>query len=170
MGQCHQEAGKVTLNLTETTHSWDKTKGWITYDPSERSVEIKPDANGNWTTTQPLQAYYVAYNPDGSIHTAAVYTYELTEAPVNGTMPVYSFSENWPKEVGDVLELNSAGEPIKAKDAFRFSSTTPMGFMQTIADASATIQNLPKGKLEIEKKWAPEVANGNQPNPHQIKK
>ena len=161
---------KVTLNLTETTHLWDKTKGWITYDPSERSVEIMPDANGNWTTTQPLQAYYVAYNPDGSIYTAAVYTYELTEAPVNGTMPVYSFSENWPKEVGDVLELNSAGEPIKAKDAFRFSSTTPMGFMQTIADASATIQNLPKGKLEIEKKWAPEVANGNQPNPHQIKK
>lgn len=161
---------KVTLNLTETTHSWDKTKGWITYDPSERSVEIMPDANGNWTTTQPLQAYYVEYNPDGSICTAAVYTYELTEAPVNGTMPVYSFSENWPKEVGDVLELNSAGEPIKAKDAFRFSSTTPMGFMQTIADASATIQNLPKGKLEIEKKWAPEVANGNQQNPHQIKK
>ena len=162
---------KVTLNLTETTHSWDKTKGWITYDPSERSVEIKPDANGNWTTTQPLQAYHVVYNPDGSIYTAAVYTYELTEAPVNGTMPVYSFSENWPKEVGDVLELNSAGEPIKAKDAFKASSSQMEGsFLVTIADASATIQNLPKGKLEIEKKWAPEVANGNQQNPHQIKK
>ena len=162
---------KVTLNLTETTHSWDKTKGWITYDPSERSVEIMPDANGNWTTTQPLQAYYVEYNPDGSIYTAAVYTYELTEAPVNGTMPVYSFSENWPKEVGDVLELNSAGEPIKAKDAFKASSSQMEGsFLVTIADASATIQNLPKGKLEIEKKWAPEVANGNQQNPHQIKK
>lgn len=162
---------KVTLNLTETTHSWDKTKGWITYDPSERSVEIMPDANGNWTTTQPLQAYYVEYNPDGSIYRAAVYTYELTEAPVNGTMPVYSFSENWPKEVGDVLELNSAGEPIKAKDAFKASSSQMEGsFLVTIADASATIQNLPKGKLEIEKKWAPEVANGNQQNPHQIKK
>ena len=166
----NEKPEKVTLNLTETTHSWDKTEGWITYDPSERSVEIMPDANGNWTTTQPLQAYSVEYNPDGSIHTAYVYTYELTEAPVNGTMPVYSFSENWPKEVGDVLELNSDGAPTRVKDEFRFSSTTPLGFMQTIADASATIQNLPKGKLEIEKKWAPEVANGNQQNPHQIKK
>ena len=166
----NEKPEKVTLNLTETTHSWTKEAGWITYDPNSDTVEIMPDANGNWTTTQPLEAYSVQYNPDGSIHTAYVYTYELTEAPVNGTMPVYSFSENWPKEVGDVLELNSAGEPIKAKDAFRFSSTTPMGFMQTIADASATIQNLPKGKLEIEKKWAPEVANGNQQNPHQIKK
>ena len=166
----NEKPEKVTLNLTETTHSWDKTEGWITYAPNSDTVEIMPDANGNWTTTQPLEAYSVEYNPDGSIHTAFVYTYELTEAPVNGTMPVYSFSENWPKEVGDVLELNSAGEPIKAKDAFRFSSTTPMEFMQTIADASATIQNLPKGKLEIEKKWAPEVANGNQQNPHQIKK
>lgn len=161
---------KVTLNLTETTHSWDKTKGWITYDPNPSTVEIMPDANGNWTTTQPLEAYYVEYNPDGSIHMAYVYTYELTEAPVNGTMPVYSFSENWPKEVGDVLELNSDGAPTRVKDEFRFSSTSPLGFMQTIADASATIQNLPKGKLEIEKKWAPEVANGNQQNPHQIKK
>lgn len=162
---------KVTLNLTETTHSWTKEAGWITYDPNSDTVEIMPDANGNWTTTKTLQAYYVEYNPDGSIHTAYVYTYELTEAPVNGTMPVYSFSENWPKEVGDVLELNSAGEPIKAKDAFKASSSQMEGsFLVTIADASATIQNLPKGKLEIEKKWAPEVANGNQQNPHQIKK
>ena len=162
---------KVTLNLNVTEHSWDKTKGWITYAPNSDTVEIMPDANGNWTTTKTLQAYYVEYNPDGSIHTAYVYTYELTEAPVNGTMPVYSFSENWPKEVGDVLELNSAGEPIKAKDAFKASSSQMEGsFLVTIADASATIQNLPKGKLEIEKKWAPEVANGNQQNPHQIKK
>ena len=167
----NEKPEKVTLNLTETTHSWDKTKGWITYDPNPSTVEIMPDANGNWTTTQPLQAYDVEYNPDGSIYTAHVYTYELTEAPVNGTMPVYTFSENWPKEVGDVLELNSAGEPIKAKDAFKASSSQMEGsFLVTIADASATIQNLPKGKLEIEKKWAPEVANGNQQNPHQIKK
>lgn len=167
----NEKPEKVTLNLTETTHSWDKTKGWITYDPNPSTVEIMPDANGNWTTTYPLEAYSVEYNPDGSIHTAYVYTYELTEAPVNGTMPVYSFSENWPKEVGDVLELNSAGEPIKAKDAFKASSSQMEGsFLVTIADASATIQNLPKGKLEIEKKWAPEVANGNQQNPHQIKK
>ena len=167
----NEKPEKVTLNLTETTHSWDKTEGWITYAPNSDTVEIMPDANGNWTTTKTLQAYYVEYNPDGSIHTANVYTYELTEAPVNGTMPVYSFSENWPKEVGDVLELNSAGEPIKAKDAFKASSSQMEGsFLVTIADASATIQNLPKGKLEIEKKWAPEVANGNQQNPHQIKK
>ena len=167
----NEKPEKVTLNLTVTEHSWTKKEGWKTYDPSPSSVEIMPDANGNWTTTKTLQAYYVEYNPDGSIHTAYVYAYELTEAPVNGTMPVYSFSENWPKEVGDVLELNSAGEPIKAKDAFKASSSQMEGsFLVTIADASATIQNLPKGKLEIEKKWAPEVANGNQQNPHQIKK
>ena len=167
----NEKPEKVTLNLTETTHSWDKTKGWITYAPNPSTVEIMPDANGNWTTTQPLQAYNVEYNPDGSIYTAHVYTYELTEDPVSGTLPSYTFSANWPKEVGDVLELNSAGEPIKAKDAFKASSSQMEGsFLVTIADASATIQNLPKGKLEIEKKWAPEVANGNQQNPHQIKK
>ena len=167
----NEKPEKVTLNLTETTHSWDKTKGWITYAPNPSTVEIMPDANGNWTTTYPLEAYSVEYNPDGSIYTAHVYTYELTEDPVSGTLPSYTFSANWPKEVGDVLELNSAGEPIKAKDAFKASSSQMEGsFLVTIADASATIQNLPKGKLEIEKKWAPEVANGNQQNPHQIKK
>ena len=150
----NEKPEKVTLNLTETTHSWTKEAGWITYDPSESSVEIMPDANGNWTTTKPLQAYYVEYNPDGSIHTAYVYTYELAEAPVNGTMPVYSFSENWPKEVGDVLELNSAGEPIKAKDAFKASSSQMEGsFLVTIADASATITNVPKS-ISIVKQWA----------------
>ena len=163
---------KVTLNLNVTEHSWDKTKGWITSSPVPSTVEIMPDANGNWTTQQKEQyVYSVQYNPDGSIHTAHVYTYELAEDSVSGTLPVYSFSENWPKEVGDVLELNSAGEPTKAKDAFKASSSARDGsFLITIADASATIQNLPKGKLEIEKKWAPEVANGNQQNPHQIKK
>ena len=131
---------KVTLNLTETTHSWTKEAGWITYDPNSDTVEIMPDANGNWTTTYPLEAYSVEYNPDGSIHTAHVYTYELTEDPVSGTLPSYTFSANWPKEVGDVLELNSAGEPIKAKDAFKASSSQMEGsFLVTIADASSTL-------------------------------
>ena len=156
---------KVTLNLTETTHSWTKEAGWITYDPNSDTVEIMPDANGNWTTTQPLEAYSVQYNPDGSIHTAFVYTYELAEDPVNGTMPVYSFSENWPKEVGDVLELNSDGAPTRVKDEFRFSSTSPFGFMQTIADASATITNVQTGKLNIVKQWAEEVEYDGAQNP-----
>ena len=162
----NEKPEKVTLNLTETTHSWTKEAGWITYDPNSDTVEIMPDANGNWTTTQPLEAYSVQYNPDGSIHTAYVYTYELTEAPVNGTMPVYSFSENWPKEVGDVLELNSAGEPIKAKDAFKASSSQMEGsFLVTIADASATITNVQTGKINIEKKWAAEPAYDGAQNP-----
>ena len=162
----NEKPEKVTLNLTETTHSWDKTEGWITYDPSERSVGIMPDANGNWTTTQPLQAYYVEYNPDGSIYTAHVYTYELTEDPVSGTLPSYTFSANWPKEVGDVLELNSAGEPIKAKDAFKASSSQMEGsFLVTIADASATITNVQTGKLNIVKQWAEEVEYDGAQNP-----
>ena len=162
----NEKPEKVTLNLTETTHSWDKTKGWITYDPNPSTVEIMPDANGNWTTTQPLQAYYVEYNPDGSIHTAYVYTYELTEDPVSGTLPSYTFSANWPKEVGDVLELNSAGEPIKAKDAFKASSSQMEGsFLVTIADASATITNVQTGKINIEKKWAAEPAYDGVQNP-----
>ena len=166
----NEKPEKVTLNLTETTHSWDKTKGWITYDPNPSTVEIMPDANGNWTTTQQLQAYNVEYNPDGSIHTAYVYTYELTEAPVNGTMPVYSFSENWPKEVGDVLELNSDGAPIKAKDAFKASSSQMEGsFLVTIADASATITNVQTGKLNIVKQWAEEVEYDGAQNPLDIK-
>lgn len=167
----NEKPEKVTLNLTETTHSWTKEAGWITYDTSESSVEIKPDAkNGNWTTTKPLQAYYVEYNPDGSIYTAHVYTYELAEDPVNGTMPVYTFSENWPKEVGDVLELNSDGEPIKAKDAFKASSSTMDGsFLITIADASATITNVQTGKLNIVKQWAEEVEYDGAQNPLDIK-
>lgn len=166
----NEKPEKVTLNLTETTHSWDKTKGWITYDPNPSTVEIMPDANGNWTTTQPLQAYDVEYNPDGSIHTAHVYTYELTEDPVSGTLPSYTFSANWPKEVGDVLELNSAGEPIKAKDAFKASSSQMEGsFLVTIADASATITNVQTGKLNIVKQWAEEVEYDGAQNPLDIK-
>ena len=166
----NEKPEKVTLNLTETTHSWDKTKGWITYDPNPSTVEIMPDANGNWTTTQPLQAYYVEYNPDGSIYTAHVYTYELMEDPVSGTLPSYTFSANWPKEVGDVLELNSAGEPIKAKDAFKASSSQMEGsFLVTIADASATITNVQTGKLNIVKQWAEEVEYDGAQNPLDIK-
>ena len=167
----NEKPEKVTLNLTVTEHSWTKEAGWRTYDPSPSSVEIMPDANGNWTTTKTLQAYYVEYNPDGSIHTAYVYTYELAEDPVNGTMPVYSFSENWPKEVGDVLELNSDGEPTKAKDAFKASSSQMEGsFLITIADASATITNVQTGKINIEKKWAAEPAYDGAQNPLNIQK
>ena len=167
----NEKPEKVTLNLTVTEHSWTKEAGWRTYDPSPSSVEIMPDANGNWTTTKTLQAYYVEYNPDGSIHTAYVYTYELTEAPVNGTMPGYTFSENWPKEVGDVLELNSDGEPIKAKDAFKASSSQMEGsFLITIADASATITNVQTGKINIEKKWAAEPEYDGAQNPLGIQK
>ena len=166
----NEKPEKVTLNLTETTHSWDKTEGWITYAPNSDTVEIMPDANGNWTTTYPLEAYSVEYNPDGSIHTAYVYTYELTEDPVSGTLPSYTFSENWPKEVGDVLELNSAGEPIKAKDAFKASSSQMEGsFLVTIADASATITNVQTGKLNIVKQWAEEVEYDGAQNPLDIK-
>ena len=167
----NEKPEKVTLNLTVTEHSWTKKEGWKTYDPSPSSVEIMPDANGNWTTTKTLQAYYVEYNPDGSIHTAYVYTYELAEDPVNGTIPVYTFSENWPKEVGDVLELNSDGEPTKAKDAFKASSSQMEGsFLITIADASATITNVQTGKINIEKKWPAEPAYDGAQNPLGIQK
>ena len=162
----NEKPEKVTLNLTVTEHSWTKEAGWITYEPKPSTVEIMPDAKGNWKTTQSPQAYYVEYNPDGSIHTAYVYTYELTEAPVNGTMPGYTFSENWPKEVGDVLELNSDGEPTKAKDAFKASSSQMEGsFLITIADASATITNVQTGKINIEKKWAAEPEYDGAQNP-----
>ena len=162
---------KVTLNLTVTEHSWTKEAGWRTYEPKPSTVEIMPDANGNWTTTKTPQAYYVEYNPDGSIHTAYVYTYELAEDPVNGTMPAYTFSGNWPKEVGDVLELNSDGEPTKAKDAFKASSSQMEGsFLITIADASATITNVQTGKINIEKKWAAEPAYDGAQNPLGIQK
>lgn len=161
----NEKPEKITLNLTMTEHSWSKEKGWINDGSSTAPVEIKPDEGGKWTTTETQPVYVVNYNPDGSIHTASVYTYELTEAPVNGTMPVYSFSENWPKEVGDVLELNSDGAPTRVKDEFRFSSTSPFGFMQTIADASATITNVQTGKLNIVKQWAEEVEYDGAQNP-----
>ena len=167
----NEKPEKVTLNLTVTEHSWTKEEGWKNYDPSTSSVEIMPDAKGNWKTTQSPQAYYVEYNPDGSIHTAYVYTYELAEDPVNGTMPAYTFSENWPKEVGDVLELNSDGEPTKAKDAFKASSSQMEGsFLITIADASATITNVQTGKINIEKKWAAEPEYDGAQNPLNIQK
>ena len=161
----NEKPEKVTLNLTITMQSWSNEKGWINDGSSLASVEIKPDEGGKWTTTETQPVYVVNYNPDGSIHTAFVYTYELAEDPVNGTLPSYTFSANWPKEVGDVLELNSDAAPTKVKDEFRFSSTTPLGFMQTIADASATITNVQTGKINIEKKWAAEPAYDGAQNP-----
>ena len=165
----NEKPEKVTLNLKITMQSWSNEKGWINDGSSTAPVEIKPDEGGKWTTTETKPVYVVNYNPDGSIHTAFVYTYELAEDPVNGTMPVYSFSENWPKEVGDVLELNSDGAPTRVKDEFRFSSTSPFGFMQTIADASATITNVQTGKLNIVKQWAEEVEYDGAQNPLDIK-
>ena len=161
----NEKPEKVTLNLKITMQSWANEKGWINDGSSTAPVEIKPDEGGKWTTTETKPVYVVNYNPDGSIHTAFVYTYELAEDPVNGTMPVYSFSENWPKEVGDVLELNSDGAPTRVKDEFRVSSTSPFGFMQTIADASATITNVQTGKLNIVKQWAEEVEYDGAQNP-----
>ena len=149
----NEKPEKVTLNLKITMQSWSNEKGWINDGSSTAPVEIKPDEGGKWTTTETQPVYVVNYNPDGSIHTAFVYTYELAEDPVSGTLPSYTFSANWPKEVGDVLELNSDGAPTRVKDEFRFSSTSPLGFMQTIADASATITNVPKS-ISIVKQWA----------------
>ena len=165
----NEKPEKVTLNLKITMQSWSNEKGWINDGSSTAPVEIKPDEGGKWTTTETQPVYVVNYNPDGSIHTAFVYTYELAEDPVSGTLPSYTFSANWPKEVGDVLELNSDGAPTRVKDEFRFSSTTPLGFMQTIADASATITNVQTGKLNIVKQWAEEVEYDGAQNPLDIK-
>ena len=165
----NEKPEKVTLNLKITMQSWSNEKGWINDGSSTAPVEIKPDEGGKWTTTETQPVYVVNYNPDGSIHTAFVYTYELAEDPVSGTLPSYTFSANWPKEVGDVLELNSDGAPTRVKDEFRFSSTSPLGFMQTIADASATITNVQTGKLNIVKQWAEEVEYDGAQNPLDIK-
>lgn len=150
----------------ELTFCLIQAKKQLTFDRNDKPIKTADQqytyVTKNWTEggEEPvwefnnLPKYYFTVNENGEAQ-KKLYYYYIVEGyeTINGALNPYLYQVSY------------------TGDATLVKKTT--GAVNQPADggtANIHAKNLPKGKLEIEKKWAPEVANGNQQNPHQIKK
>ena len=150
----------------ELTFCLIQAKRRLTFDRNDKPIKTADQqytyVTKNWTEggEEPvwefnnLPKYYFTVNENGEAQ-KKLYYYYIVEGyeTINGALNPYLYQVSY------------------TGDATLVKKTT--GAVNQPADggtANIHAKNLPKGKLEIEKKWAPEVANGNQQNPHQIKK
>ena len=150
----------------ELTFCLIQAKKQLTFDRNDKPIKTDDQqytyVTKNWTEggEEPvwefnnLPKYYFTVNENGEAQ-KKLYYYYIVEGyeTINGALNPYLYQVSY------------------TGDATLVKKTT--GAVNQPADggtANIHAKNLPKGKLEIEKKWAPEVANGNQQNPHQIKK
>ena len=181
----------VTVKLIPTLHVWNGTEWVSTRMEDEKYQEsITLTAENGWKTTESLLLYRVEYNTDGTIAAGdkaekpTVCTYELVEVIADGAKytPIYSYT-SWITGPEDVFELDSKTKApirvkLKAEDGFRVDEAekdsaeadTDGGTLYTIIDTSATITNVPTGKLNIVKQWAKEVEYDGAQNPLGIQK
>ena len=297
------EGTKAKITVTRTRHVYAPDTGWTAETPTAKTIELDTTATYTalWAEWNETQSVYAQYNADGTVKSAWAYTYEVSEATIDGYFGTQHLPADFPKQPEDYftdaaltdikeiyrqpltdtlpevteknyyverfnvkvdktwarfrdrdeltfcliqakrrLTFDRNDKPIKTADqqytyvtknwteggeepVWEFNNLPKYYFTvnengeaqkkpyyyyivegyETINGAlnpylyqvsytgDATLvkkttgavnqpadggtanihaKNLPKGKLEIEKKWAPEVANGNQQNPHQIKK
>ena len=165
----------ITLTLTPIAYEWkNDTKEWVSRRLEHKKVQlVLKEENGQWKTNARLEMFYVIYKADGTIDLdefAYMAAYELDEVLVDGTASSIELAADWPKEPGDVFELDESGAPTAVKERFRFDPTPQEGtadgeLLYTITDTSATVTNVQTGKINIEKKWAEEPEFNGAQNP-----
>lgn len=80
------EGTKAKITVTRTRHVYAPDTGWTAETPTTKTIELDTTATYTalWADWNETQSVYAQYNADGTVKSAWAYTYEVSEAAIDG--------------------------------------------------------------------------------------
>ena len=97
------EGTKAKITVTRTRHVYAPDTGWTAETPTAKTIELDTTATYTalWADWNETQSVYAQYNADGTVKSAWAYTYEVSEAAIDGYFGTQHLPADFPQKPED---------------------------------------------------------------------
>ncbi len=141
------EGTKARITVTRTRHVYAPDTGWTAETPTTKTIELDTTATYTalWADWNETQSVYAQYNADGTVISAWAYTYEVSEAAIDGYFGTQHLPADFPRQPGDYF-TDAALTDIK--DIYRQPLT------DTLPEVTEKNYYVERFNVKVDKTWA----------------
>lgn len=141
------EGTKAKITVTRTRHVYAPDTGWTAETPTAKTIELDTTATYTalWAEWNETQSVYAQYNADGTVISAWAYTYEVSEAAIDGYFGTQHLPADFPQQPGDYF-TDAALTDIK--DIYRQPLT------DTLPEVTEKNYYVERFNVKVDKTWA----------------
>ena len=146
-GKPTPEGTKAKITVTRTRHVYAPDTGWTAETPTAKTIELDTTATYTalWADWNETQSVYAQYNADGTVKSAWAYTYEVSEAAIDGYFGTQHLPADFPKQPSDYF-TDAALTDIK--EIYRQPLT------DTLPEVTEKNYYVERFNVKVDKTWA----------------
>ena len=141
------EGTKAKITVTRTRHVYAPDTGWTAETPTTKTIELDTTATYTalWADWNETQSVYAQYNADGTVKSAWAYTYEVSEAAIDGYFGTQHLPADFPQKPEDYF-TDAALTDIK--EIYRQPLT------DTLPEVTEKNYYVERFNVKVDKTWA----------------
>ena len=141
------EGTKAKITVTRTRHVYAPDTGWTAETPATKTIELDTTATYTalWADWNETQSVYAQYNADGTVKSAWAYTYEVSEATIDGYFGTQHLPADFPQKPEDYF-TDAALTDIK--EIYRQPLT------DTLPEVTEKNYYVERFNVKVDKTWA----------------
>lgn len=141
------EGTKARITVTRTRHVYAPDTGWTAETPTTKTIELDTTATYTalWAEWNETQSVYAQYNADGTVKSAWAYTYEVSEATIDGYFGTQHLPADFPQQPSDYF-TDAALTDIK--EIYRQPLT------DTLPEVTEKNYYVERFNVKVDKTWA----------------
>ena len=141
------EGTKAKITVTRTRHVYAPDTGWTAETPTAKTIELDTTATYTalWAEWNETQSVYAQYNADGTVISAWAYTYEVSEAAIDGYFGTQHLPSGFPQQPSDYF-TDAALTDIK--EIYRQPLT------DTLPEVTEKNYYVERFNVKVDKTWA----------------
>ncbi len=141
------EGTKARITVTRTRHVYAPDTGWTAQTPTAKTIELDTTATYTalWAEWNETQSVYAQYNADGTVKSAWAYTYEVSEATIDGYFGTQHLPADFPQKPEDYF-TDAALTDIK--EIYRQPLT------DTLPEVTEKNYYVERFNVKVDKTWA----------------
>ena len=141
------EGTKAKITVTRTRHVYAPDTGWTAETPTAKTIELDTTATYTalWADWNETQSVYAQYNADGTVISAWAYTYEVSEAAIDGYFGTQHLPADFPQQPSDYF-TDAALTDIK--EIYRQPLT------DTLPEVTEKNYYVERFNVKVDKTWA----------------
>ena len=140
------EGTKAKITVTRTRHVYAPDTGWTAETPTAKTIELDTTATYTalWADWNETQSVYAQYNADGTVKSAWAYTYEVSEATIDGYFGTQYLPADFPQQPGDYFTADLKD----IKEVYRQPLT------DTLPEVTEKNYYVERFNVKVDKTWA----------------